>query len=162
MFSHVLQSCYRNSCNLNTMTYGLLCLVPKWHLLSCDSVFEALLWQGMGYMYLSPTCIISEFQNLSFCPLRRNCLMSLLVFFTIVHVFALIFVTVTILTHLCVFHCHFVCFVLLFQGHVTCRNCNPTGPFFSLSTSTFQLYSFNLNLQFDDSLHPQICRFSQG
>ena len=119
-------------------------------------------WQGMGYMYLSPTCIISEFQNLSFCPLRRNCLMSLLVFFTIVHVFALIFVTVTILTHLFVFHCHFVCFVLLFQGHVTCRNCNPTGPLYSFSTSTFQLYSFNLNLQFDDSFHPQIYRFSQG
>ena len=124
--------------------------------------FWGSLMQGMGYMYLSPTCIISEFQDLSFCPLRRNCLMSLLVFFTIVHVFALIFVTVTILTHLCVFHYHFVCFVLLFQGHVTCRNCNPTGPLFSLSTSTFQLYSFNLNLQFDDSLHPHICRFSQG
>ena len=100
MFSHVLQSCYRNSCNLNTMTYGLLCLVPKWHLLSCDSVFEALLWQGMGYMYLSPTCIISEFQNLSFCPLRRNCLMSLLVFFTIC-------------TCLCPYFCH-------------CYNFNPS------------------------------------
>lgn len=56
----------------------------KLHLLSCVSVFEALLWQGMGYMFVSPTCSISEFQNLSFCPLRRNCLMFLLVFFTIV------------------------------------------------------------------------------
>ena len=155
MFSYVFQSCYRNSCNLNTMTYGLLYLVQN--CVFCPvSVFEALLWLGMGYMFLGPTCMISEFQNLSFCPLRRNCLMSLLVFFTIVHVFALIFVTVTILTHLCVFHCHFVCSVLLFQGRVTCRNCNPTGPLFSLSTSTFQLYSFNLNLQFDDSFHPQI------
>ena len=156
MFSHVLQSCYRNSCNLNTMTYGLLCLVQN--CIFCPVIPFLRLSYGRGW----GTCIISEFQNLSFCPLRRNCLMSLLVFFTIVHVFALIFVTVTILTHLFVFHCHFVCFVLLFQGHVTCRNCNPTGPLYSFSTSTFQLYSFNLNLQFDDSFHPQIYRFSQG
>ena len=61
----------------------------KLHLLSCVSIFEALLWQGMEYMFVSPTCIISEFQNLSFCPLRRNCLMSLLVFFTIVQYMSL-------------------------------------------------------------------------
>jgi len=138
--------------------HGLWSPLPcaKLHLLSCVSIFYTLLWLGMEYMFVSPTCIISEFQNLSFCPWRRNCLMSLLVFFNIVLVFALIFVAVAISTYLCVFHCHFVCFVLLFQGHVACRNFNPTGPLFSISTSTFQFYLLNLNLQFHDSFHPQI------
>ena len=141
------------------MVSSTLCQIASSVLCFC---FWGSLTAGDGVHVFKSYMYISEFQYLSFCPLRRNWLMSLLVFFTIVHVFALFFVTVTILTHLCVFHCHFVCFVLLFQGHVTCWNCNPIGPLFSLSTSFFQLYLFNLNLQFDDSFHPQIYRFSQG
>ena len=69
-------------------------------------------------------CPYSEFQNLSFRILRKK--QYRCQNFPIV--FALLSVTVTVSTHLCVICCHFCFRMTLFQGHVACQNCTLTGP----------------------------------
>ena len=70
-------------------------------------------------------CPQSEFQNLLFCVLRRRPCCCW--YFSIVLV--LLCVPITVSTHLCVICCHFYCPVLLlFQGHVACRNFTLTRP----------------------------------
>ena len=83
-------------------------------------------WGGAGG-YLCP---YSEFQNQSFCILRKkpNCCWN----FTIVFALFSVAVAVTVSTHLCVVCRHFCCPMSLFQGHVACPNFTLTGPHYTV------------------------------
>ena len=113
---------HSNHKNLENREIKLLCLLLRKLLFrAVEVVLQKLISEALlGWVHMSLVWISKPV----FFHIEEEA-MSLSSFY---HCFALVFIVVTVWTHLSVVCHYFICFMSLFQGHVACQNFVLTGP----------------------------------